>query len=101
MDHWRMVPVKARRDVLGTFRAMRAGGGDWQARLDARTDYLNAVARAVAALAAKQFQKNDDRAAVEGDLFARPTPNVHSQLLKEEHGNINEPGREPAEGGRL
>jgi hypothetical protein len=102
MDHWRMVPIALRRPVLKTFRALansklRYGRYD----LGAVKAYREAVANAVAALATKQTKKNDDRAALEGDLFAQPVPAEHGQLLKEEHGNNNEPGREPAEGGCL
>lgn len=78
MDHWRMVPVKLRRPVLATYKAMRHppesfSEGDWQTRLDARTDYLHAVANAVAALADKQIHKLEERKAVEGDLFTIST----------------------------
>lgn len=93
MDHWRMVPVVYRREVLATYRVM--GRGDWQARLDARTDYLKAVDNAVAALATKQTKKNDDCAAVMGDLFTLSPSKLHSQLSKEEHGNTTTQGRQP------
>nr|WP_315242180.1 hypothetical protein [uncultured Albidiferax sp.] len=90
MDHWRMVPVVLRRAVMTTYR-------DWK-RLHsalAGRDYHEAVANAVAALAAKQHHKINERTAVMGDLFALCTPAGHEQLLKEEHGNTTptEPGR--------
>lgn len=95
VDHWRMVPVALRRAVLATNRD--------RVRLKSVASvlaYREAVASAVAALAAKQTKKNDERAAVEGDLFAQPSPPVHSQLLKKEYGNTNNKpaGRQPFEG---
>ena len=91
VDHWRMVPVDLRRPVLATNRE----------RIRLRTvasvlAYREAVANAVAALAAKQTRKMNERAAVEGDLFPEPSPNKHEQLLKEEYGNNTTPGRQPA-----
>ena len=95
MDDWRMVPVALRRAVLATNRERINAGS-----IVTVHRYREAVASAVAALAAKQLKKNDDRAAVVGDLFAQPLPTLHSQLLKEDHGNpTTTPGREPFEGG--
>lgn len=70
VDHWRMVPVKARQLVLATYKGLRGQpGGDWQARHDAVMDYRKAVARAVAALDEKQNHKLEERKAEAGDLF--------------------------------
>lgn len=71
IDHWRLVPAPIRREVLSAWawrqRSARAPGG---AATEAVRAHQVAVDKAVAAVATKQSNKQAQRAAVEGDLFA-------------------------------
>lgn len=71
IDHWRLVPAPIRREVVSAWawrqRSAQAPGG---AAIDAVQAHRVAVDKAVAAVATKQTNKQAQRAAVEGDLFA-------------------------------
>ena len=78
IDHWRMVPAPLRREVLATSKdSLRSH--HWNDAIN----YRRAVQDAVAALEAKQIQKNTTRAALEGDLFGSPEPDPGQQLQPE------------------
>lgn len=62
LDHWRMVPVEIRREVLQLAKQVRYD----KAVSDA---YRDAVARAVAAVEEKQERKAGEIAGASGSLF--------------------------------
>jgi hypothetical protein len=67
VDHWRMVPVAVRREILGAWKRRRSA--DVSEQIDAVADYRGAVARAVAAVKEKQERKAQERAGPSGSLF--------------------------------
>ena len=54
LDHWRMVPVPLRREIVSLARSMAR---DWTNAPDFVAEYRSAVARAVAAVEEKQERK--------------------------------------------
>lgn len=65
IDHWRMVPIAIRREVLQAVKDMRVD----RRNLDVVTRYRDAVARAVAAVEEKQERKAVAQAGPSGSLF--------------------------------
>lgn len=65
MDHWRMVPIAIRREVLQALIEMKKD----RRSLELVTRYRDAVAQAVAAVQEKQERKAAAQAGPSGSLF--------------------------------
>ncbi|MFZ4289861.1 hypothetical protein [Variovorax sp. HJSM1_2] len=87
VDHWRMVPAPLRLEVFATLGKWKRVQRNPELALPAVKAYREAVAAAVAAVAAKQINKRAARAASSGDLFDQSPLAGPAQHPKEEHGN--------------
>lgn len=68
IDHWRMVPVAGRREIVSLSKQRFSARGP-EAKLNADAAYSGAIARAVAAVKEKQERKVQAAAGSSGSLF--------------------------------